>query len=73
MGEARAIFITGGGSGIGRAIAQRFAAGGWFIGLADINQAGLDETAALLPNGAFTTRFDVRDRAAWDTALSAFA
>lgn len=70
---ARSIFITGGGSGIGRAIAQRFAAGGWRIGLADINPAGLEETAALLPGGAFTVKLDVRDRAAWDAALAAFA
>ncbi len=70
----KAIFITGGGSGIGRAVAQRFAREGWLVGLADINEAGLAETAALLPNGAsWTTRLDVRDRAAWDTALAAFA
>ena len=70
----KAIFITGGGSGIGRAVAQRFAREGWLIGLADVNEAGLAETAALLPAGAsWTTRLDVRDRAAWDTALAAFA
>ena len=70
----KAIFITGGGSGIGRAVAQRFAREGWLVGLADINEAGVAETAALLPDGAsWTTRLDVRDRAAWDTALAAFA
>jgi NAD(P)-dependent dehydrogenase (short-subunit alcohol dehydrogenase family) len=70
----KAIFITGGGSGIGRAVAQRFAREGWFVGLADINAAGLAETAALLPDGAsWTTRLDVRDRAAWDEALAEFA
>lgn len=73
MADRRAIFITGGGSGIGRAMAQRFAAGGWFIGLGDVSQAGMDETAALLPGGAFTCKLDVRDRAAWDRALAAFA
>ena len=70
----KAIFITGGGSGIGRAVAQRFAREGWFIGLADVNEAGLAETAALIPPGAsWTTRLDVRDRAGWDTALAGFA
>ena len=70
----KAIFITGGGSGIGRAVALRFAREGWLVGLADVNPAGLAETAALLPDGAsWTTRLDVRDRAAWDMALAAFA
>ena len=69
----KAIFITGGGSGIGRAVAQRFAREGWLVGLADVNEAGLAETAALLPDGAsWTHRLDVRDRAAWDEALAAF-
>ena len=70
----KAIFITGGGSGIGRAVAQRFAREGWLVGLADVNEVGLTETAALLPDGAsWTHRLDVRDRAAWDVALAAFA
>jgi NAD(P)-dependent dehydrogenase (short-subunit alcohol dehydrogenase family) len=74
MGERKAIFITGGGSGIGRAVAQRFAREGWLVGLADVNEAGLAETAALLPEGsAWTRRLDVRDRDQWDQALAAFA
>lgn len=74
MANQKSIFITGAGSGIGRAIAQRFAAEGWLIGLADRNAAGLSETQALLPPGAsHTYRFDVTDRAAWDEALAAFA
>jgi NAD(P)-dependent dehydrogenase (short-subunit alcohol dehydrogenase family) len=44
----KAIFITGGASGIGRAVAQRFGREGWFVGIADINEAGMAETAALL-------------------------
>ena len=70
---AQSIFITGGASGIGRAVAQHFAARGWFIGLADVNEAGMVETAALLPEGmASIHRLDVRDRKAWDAALAAF-
>ena len=73
MTTQQAIFITGAGSGIGRAIAQRFAAEGWLVGLADRNPAGLAETQALLPEGAsHTYRFDVTDRAAWEEALAAF-
>lgn len=74
MGGRKTIFITGGASGIGRAVAQRFAAEGWFVGLADINEAGMRETAALLPAGASSIHtLDVRDRAAWDDALAACA
>lgn len=70
----KAIFITGGASGIGRAVAQRFASEGWFVGLADVNEGGMAETTALLRAGASSThRLDVRDRAAWDAALAAFA
>ena len=73
MNSRKAIFITGGGSGIGRAMAQRFAREGWFVGLGDVNAAGMEETAALLPEGAsWHFRFDVRDRAAWDDALAGF-
>ena len=70
----KAIFITGGGSGIGRAVAQRFAEQGWLVGLADVNRAGLDETAALLPEGRSTCHvMDVRDRDQWAAALAEFA
>ena len=74
MAARRAIFITGGGSGIGRAIALRFAADGWFVGLGDIDAAGMAETQALIANGfTYAHTFDVRDRAAWDGALKGFA
>ncbi|WP_422060176.1 SDR family oxidoreductase [Sphingopyxis sp.] len=70
----KAIFITGGGSGIGRATARHFAGQGWFVGLADVNALGIDETAALLPEGASSRHvMDVRDRDQWKAALDAFA
>ena len=74
MSERKAIFITGGGSGIGRAIAQYFGERGWFIGLADIDAEGMKGTEALLPGGySYSRVLDVRDRDAWDTALEAFS
>lgn len=74
MTARKAIFITGGGSGIGRAVAQFFADKGWLVGLADVNRVGLDETAALLPEGQSTRHvMDVRDRDQWTAALNEFA
>lgn len=70
----KTIFITGGASGIGRAVAERFGRECWFVGLADIDEPGMRQTAALLPAGASSIhRLDVRDREAWDAALSACA
>lgn len=74
MTPRRAIFITGGASGIGRAIALRFGREGWFVGLGDIDTAGMAETERMLPGGfSYAHRLDVRDREAWDEALDAFA
>jgi len=70
----QAIFITGGASGIGRAVALLFAQRGWRVGLADVNVAGLAETLAMLPKGSATTHLlDVRDRDQWVAALADFA
>ncbi len=72
--DQRTIFITGGASGIGRAVAERFGRAGWFVGIADINEEGMAGTAALISAGHSSQHvLDVRDRAAWDLALAAFA
>jgi NAD(P)-dependent dehydrogenase (short-subunit alcohol dehydrogenase family) len=74
MAETRkAIFITGGASGIGRAVAKQFSGRGWFVGLADVNEAGMAETGAMLAGGAWSAhRLDTRERADWDRALAEF-
>ena len=71
MDGQKAIFITGGASGIGAATARLFAGRGWRVGIADVNEAGLASTAAGL-DGAKTYRMDVRDRDAWTAALDDF-
>jgi NAD(P)-dependent dehydrogenase (short-subunit alcohol dehydrogenase family) len=71
---AKSIFITGAASGLGREVARYFANVGWFVGLADMNEAGLAETATLLPPGMSSThRLDVTDRAQWKRAVAEFA
>lgn len=73
MATRKAIFITGGGSGIGRATARLFAGKGWFVGLGDINDAGMAETAAMLPLGMSSCHtLDVREPDQWRAALDAF-
>ena len=42
------VLITGAATGIGRATARLFSGRGWFVGLADIDQGGLDALAGEL-------------------------
>lgn len=73
-GGRRTIFITGAASGIGLSTARRFAAAGWFVGLADIDVKGLAAAlAAIGPENGSTHRLDVRHRSAWKAELATFA
>jgi meso-butanediol dehydrogenase/(S,S)-butanediol dehydrogenase/diacetyl reductase len=63
----RSVLITGAGSGIGRATAERLAAEGALLTLSDVNAAGLEETTATCRGiGATVSEFvsDVADEAA---------
>lgn len=72
--DRKSIFITGAASGLGREVARYFAGKGWFVGIADINDAGMAETAAMLPAGQSSVhRLDVTDRAQWKAAVADFA
>ncbi|MGH8380577.1 SDR family oxidoreductase [Pseudomonas sp.] len=58
------MMITGAGSGLGCEIALRWAREGWQLALADVNEAGLKETLALVKQAGgqgFVQRCDVRD------------
>ena len=68
-----AIFVTGAASGIGRACAELFARRGWFVGLYDVDAAGVTALASAL--GSFNVVagvLDVRDATSWKRALAEF-
>lgn len=70
----RCAFITGAASGIGLAAAKRFAAEGFFVGIADIDQPGAKAALeAIGPGNGVVLNLDVRKRPEWDKALAAFA
>ncbi|HEY6758016.1 MAG TPA: SDR family oxidoreductase [Baekduia sp.] len=63
--NGRTAVITGAGSGIGQATARRLAAHGCPVALADWNEDGLQDTAAVITTAGgtvFTRKLDVRDR-----------
>ncbi len=60
----RTAVITGGGAGIGFAIAKRLAASGAALALWDRDAAALAAASAALPGGALTHALDVSDPAA---------
>ncbi len=65
--------LTGAASGIGRALAIELARHGYLLALADRDEAGLAQTAALVRDrtGATTHRLDVADKAAVDAFAAA--
>jgi 2-hydroxycyclohexanecarboxyl-CoA dehydrogenase len=68
----RVAVVTGAGSGMGRAIAERLAGGGCRVALLDLNRDAVESTAkALRDRGceAVGLGVDVSDRAAIDAAL----
>ncbi len=57
--EGRVVLVTGAASGIGRAVAQCFARVGGRVALADINAAGVQETASALPQDTLPLAVDL--------------
>jgi len=67
--DGKVAFITGGGSGIGRATAILFAREGAHVVIADIDAATGEQTAQLAGNGAIAIRTDVRDETSLQAAV----
>ncbi|MCV7303504.1 SDR family NAD(P)-dependent oxidoreductase [Mycobacterium barrassiae] len=59
--SGRTVVITGAASGIGRALARRLSSHGCAVAIADIDEAGLKETADLLNGPTLLRVLDVRD------------
>ena len=77
MPEARGrktIFITGAASGIGAETARYFAKKDWFVGLYDINEAGLADVAEEIGQDNCThSRLDVTSRESWAEAIALYS
>jgi 3(or 17)beta-hydroxysteroid dehydrogenase len=65
----KAAFVTGAASGLGRAIAQRFAHEGARIALADIDESGGRAVAAEIGDAARFIAHDVTSEASWLASL----
>src|SRR5712671_2445663 len=64
----RAVFISGGGSGIGASIVEHFAAQGSKVGFVDIDEAA--SKAVAQKTGATFVKCDVRDIKAFQAAIA---
>jgi len=72
--ERQSIFVTGAASGIGRATAKLFAERGWFVGIFDVDDAGLDALEHDIGRGQCVRgRLDVTSEVDWQKAVALFA
>ena len=67
----KSVFVSGGGSGIGAAIVEHFAAQGSKVGFVDINDAASAEVAK--KTGATFIKCDIRDVKAYQAAIAEVA
>jgi NAD(P)-dependent dehydrogenase (short-subunit alcohol dehydrogenase family) len=70
--DIKRIFITGAGSGIGKATAVLFHQAGWRIGASDSSQPALDSLASQLAERCSIYCVDVREKSDLEAALAAF-
>ena len=69
--ESKTVWITGGGSGIGRALARSFARDGHRVVISGRRREALAETAAVDPVSIHSCPLDVTDSRAVDRAIDA--
>ncbi len=65
------VWITGAGTGMGRALAIRLASQGWKVAISARTRAHLEEVAAQIPDKIFAFPMDVTDHAAVPAAYAA--
>lgn len=59
--QEKNVLVTGAASGIGRATAIKFAAEGANVTIGDVNEGGLNETAAMMATAPRVVHFDAMD------------
>jgi 2-hydroxycyclohexanecarboxyl-CoA dehydrogenase len=67
--DGKIAIVTGAGQGIGRAIAEKFAAEGATLVASDLNETTAKETAAAIGGGALGIRADVTSRESVDAMV----
>ena len=74
--SGKRVVVTGGGSGIGRAVCERFGEEGAEVAVFDLNKDGAEETVRLITEAggkAQAFKVDITDRSQVDTAVAEFA
>ncbi len=70
-GPTKTVLVTGAARGIGQAIANRFADGGWNVVAADIDEAAVTEAAAAMAGNVRPQALDVKQAGSIAEAISA--
>lgn len=68
--SGKSYLVTGGASGIGRAVSMRLAASGAHVAVADINLSGAQTTCDKLATKGVALALDVRDPSSWRVTVS---
>lgn len=68
--QGKVAFVTGGASGIGRAVCRRFIAEGARVTVADVNEGGAKSVADALGDNARSVKIDVTSEPDWMKSLS---